>query len=234
MERLDKIIARELNIPRSEAKLYIKQGRVTLNGIPAHSGDNKCDAADAITVDGKCIRQKEFVYIMLHKPKGVVCATADASQTVMDMLPPAMQRKGLFPAGRLDKDTTGFVLITDDGALAHRLLAPKSHVDKRYEVWLDKPVSKTVQADFENGMRLGERQLLPAELTVIGNEDCHVHVVLRQGIFHQIKRMFQKHGLRVLALKRVAIGAVLLDETLPEGACRYLTDEEIARLKNAK
>ena len=231
MERLDKVLARELNITRSQAKAFVKTHEVLLNGVRRTSGEVKCGETDSLTVDGSALGQAPFVYIMLNKPAGVVCATEDEGTTVLDLLPDALRRKNLFPAGRLDKDTTGFVLITDDGAFAHDILSPKKHIEKTYLATLDKPITAAVIADFEKGMQLGGETLLPAQLCENGDA-CHVRVVLRQGIYHQIKRMFQKHGMTVLALRRVAMGALPLDETLAEGECRLLTKDELCQIKS--
>ena len=148
-DRLDKILARELNITRSGAKELLKKGRVSLNGAVIKKGETKCTESDSITVDGKAVGNSEFVYIMMNKPKGVISASdGKGDKTVVDILPEDMKRRGLFPAGRLDKDTTGFVLITDDGEFAHNILSPAHHIDKTYIVTLDKPVTEEVKSDF--------------------------------------------------------------------------------------
>ena len=228
MNRLDKLLAKELNITRSEAKSLIKQGAVTVNGAPAKSGEIKCGGGDEITVGGKRIAEKEFVYIMMNKPKGVLSASdGKGEKTVIDLLPQEMKRKNLFPAGRLDKDTTGFMLITDDGTFAHDILSPKKHIDKTYAALLDKPIDDDVKRDFENGMTLNGETLLPAELKAVNSGKKEVTVILRQGVYHQIKRMFKKHGITVLELKRTAMGGLPLDSSLAEGESRYLTEDEL-------
>lgn len=232
MERLDKLLSRELNITRSEAKSLIKKGSVTVNGALALSGDIKCADSDVITADGRGISVNKFVYIMMNKPKGVVSATEDKSEkTVLDLLPDEMKRKGLFPAGRLDKDTTGFMLITDDGEFAHNILSPRRHVDKTYIAKLDKPFNGEVKADFESGMELNGEKLLKAELSAIEGDYAAAKVVLREGLYHQVKRMFKKHGITVTELKRVKIGALSLDENLKEGECRYITKAELQNIR---
>ncbi len=229
MTRLDKFISDKLNITRSQAKALIKNGAVTVNGTVQTSVDFKCSAADSITANGAAVDGRDFVYIMMNKPQGVICATdGKGEQTVLDLLPDEMRRKNLFPAGRLDKDTTGFVLLTDDGAFAHRLLSPKSHIVKTYIATLDKPIDSGIIADFERGMTLGEEMLLPAKLTEISKNTVQIEIC--QGIYHQIKRMFAKHGITVLTLRRVCMGGVWLDESLAPGACRYLSEAEIAAL----
>lgn len=219
MERIDKILSRELNITRSQSKTLLRSGRVALDAKVITSGDLKCPDGCAISVDGELISNNKYVYIMMNKPKGVISAAKSADDvTVVDILPQEMKRKNLFPAGRLDKDTTGFMLITDDGAFAHDILSPKKHIDKTYIATLDKPFDSSVTADFENGMTL--------------NGDYHIaRVVLKQGLYHQVKRMFKKHSITVVELHRVAMGNLPLDENLAPGECRYLTNDEINAVK---
>lgn len=228
MTRLDKILSTQLNISRTDAKQMIKKGRVSVNGIPAKSGDVKVADADIVAVDGNKISYSRFVYIMMNKPKGVISASdGNGEKTVVDLVPSDMQRRGLFPAGRLDKDTTGFVLLTDDGEFAHSILAPSRHIDKTYVVTLDKPVTPEAVADFRSGMELNGEKLLQADAEIISEDATVCRVVLRQGLYHQIKRMFKKHGLTVLELKRVKMGNLPLDDSLLPGECRYLSQKEL-------
>lgn len=228
MTRLDKILSTQLNISRTDAKQMIKKGRVSVNGIPAKSGDVKVADADIVAVDGNEISYSRFVYIMMNKPKGVISASeGKGEKTVVDLVPSDMQRRGLFPAGRLDKDTTGFVLLTDDGEFAHSILAPSRHIDKTYVVTLDKPVTPEAVADFRSGMELNGERLLQADAEIISEDASVCRVVLRQGLYHQIKRMFKKHGLTVLELKRVKMGNLPLDDSLLPGECRYLSQKEL-------
>ena len=228
MTRLDKILSTQLNISRTDAKQMIKKGRVSINGIPAKSGDVKVADADIVAVDGNEISYSRFVYIMMNKPKGVISASdGKGEKTVVDLVPSDMQRRGLFPAGRLDKDTTGFVLLTDDGEFAHSILAPSKHIDKTYVVTLDKPVTPEAVADFRSGMELNGEKLLQADAEIISEDATVCRVVLRQGLYHQIKRMFKKHGLIVLELKRVKMGNLPLDDSLLPGECRYLSQKEL-------
>lgn len=228
MTRLDKILSTQLNISRTDAKQMIKKGRVSVNGIPAKSGDVKVADADIVAVDGNKISYSRFVYIMMNKPKGVISASdGKGEKTVVDLVPSDMQRRGLFPAGRLDKDTTGFVLLTDDGEFAHSILAPSRHIDKTYVVTLDKPVTPEAVADFRSGMELNGERLLQADAEIISEDATVCRVVLRQGLYHQIKRMFKKHGLTVVELKRVKMGNLPLDDTLLPGECRYLSQKEL-------
>lgn len=232
MERIDKILSRELNITRSQSKTLLRSGRVAFDGKVITSGDLKCPDGCAISVDGELISNNKYVYIMMNKPKGVISAVKSADDvTVVDILPQEMKRKNLFPAGRLDKDTTGFMLITDDGAFAHDILSPKKHIDKTYIATLDKPFDSSVTADFEKGMTLNGEKLLKAHIEPV-NGDYHIaRVVLKQGLYHQVKRMFKKHSITVVELHRVAMGNLPLDENLAPGECRYLTNDEINAVK---
>ena len=232
MTRLDKIISTQLNITRSQAKAVIKQGRVQVNGITAKTGDIKCFDDDLIRVDGKSIAYDEFVYIMMNKPKGVVSATYEKNDTtVIDILPEEMKRKWLFPAGRLDKNTTGFMVITDDGEFAHNILSPSHHIDKTYIATLDKPITDEVIKDFESGMLLSCEKLIEASIEAVNDEKTVAKVVLRQGLYHQVKRMFKKHGITVVELKRTKMGNLPLDENLKPGECRYITKEELKQMQ---
>lgn len=227
MQRLDKLLSDKLNISRSDAKGLIKKGGVEVNSKAVTSPETKVGESDKIIAGGKRISSFEFVYIMMNKPKGVICASEDKSdKTVLDLLPEDMRVKNLFPAGRLDKDTTGFVLITNDGEFAHSILSPKKHVSKTYTALLDKPINDEIIKDFKCGMSLGEEKLLPASLNAENDEKTLVTVVINQGIYHQIKRMFKKYGINVLELRRIKIGKLALDETLKEGESRYITDSE--------
>lgn len=230
MERIDKILARELNITRSEAKKIIAEKRVMINSAVAKA-ESKCSEADEITLDGKVLSNNKFVYIMMNKPKGVISASeGKGEKTVVDILPENMKRRGLFPAGRLDKNTTGFMLITNDGELAHDILSPKKHIDKTYIATLDKPFTQEVKDDFEAGMKLGDDRLLSAELEAIDGDFTKAKVVLKQGLYHQVKRMFKKHGITVVELDRIKMGSLELDSSLKQGECRYLLPEEIEKL----
>lgn len=228
MTRLDKILSTQLNISRSDAKTMLKKGRVSVNGTVTKTADTKCADSDTITVDGEQIAYSKFVYIMMNKPQGVISASdGKGEKTVVDLLPDDMKRRGLFPAGRLDKDTTGFVLLTDDGEFAHSILSPSKHIDKTYVARLDKPITAELVEDFRSGMTLNGEKLLEAEVTPIDGDLTVCKVVLRQGLYHQVKRMFKKHGLTVTALDRVKMGNLSLDSSLKSGESRYLTAEEL-------
>ena len=230
--RLDRFISNQCaDISRSAVKDLVKKGRVTVNGSVVKKSDEKiCPERDEVCVAGKKIVYKKHLYIMLNKPAGVVCATRDGlSPTVLALLPDDLKRDGLFPAGRLDKDTEGFVLITDDGELAHKMLAPKSHVPKLYYVRLEKPLCKNAEQEFEKGMTLLDgTSCMPARLERLGETECHV--MLREGMFHQVKRMFETLDNKVSYLKRIKIGGVELDESLALGEVRELTQCEVENL----
>ena len=232
MQRLDKTIASTGRWSRREVKLLVKEGRVLVDGYPARSAEDKVDpAVNAIEVDGENIGYREFTYIMLHKPAGLLTATEDKRQeTVMDLLTPDLRRLSLAPVGRLDKDTEGLLLITDDGDLAHRLLAPKSHVDKVYYAELEFPLGEEDCAAFEQGITLGDGyECMSAGLTLL-EDRRKVLITLREGKFHQVKRMVAARGSAVQYLKRLSMGPLRLDETLERGEYRFLTPEEIISL----
>lgn len=232
MERIDKLLSSELNITRSRAKSLIKTGRVKVNGIAVRSADTKINTdTDEVEADGKALSFRKFVYIMMNKPAGVISSSdgrKTGEQTVIDILPEEMRRKNLFPAGRLDKDTTGFLLITDDGVFAHNILSPKKHISKTYVARLDKPFDDRVIHAFECGVELGNEKCMPADLKSLNSDNTLAQIVLKQGMYHQIKRMFLKFGITVLKLKRISMGGLLLDEKLEPGACRYISENELA------
>ena len=229
-ERLDKLIASMGRWSRREVKELIRRGRVLVDGRPAARPEDRADPAAArILVDGEALDYRANIYIMLHKPAGVLSATeAPRQRTVLDLLPPELRRRGLFPVGRLDRDTEGLLLLTDDGALAHRLLSPKKHVDKVYYARLDRPLTEEDRAAFARGMTLPDGLVcMPADLELRG-DGREVLITLREGKFHQVKRMAAARGAHVLYLKRLRMGPLRLDEGLAPGQYRFLTGEEIA------
>lgn len=218
---------------RTEAKKAIGSGRVTVNGQAVKSGSVHVDG-EVIALDGCSIAYQRYFYIMLHKPSGYVCANRDSkSKTVFDLLPAEYQKKDLFVCGRLDKDTTGLVLITNNGELAHRLLAPKKDVFKEYLVTLRERVSDDDIHRLEQGITLADGLVCkPAYYESI--KDRYGCLKISEGKFHQVKRMFSALGNEVLALHRRSIHGLTLDPTLEEGCCRYLSDEEINSLENVE
>lgn len=233
MERLDKILSSQGVGSRKEAGILIRRGgQVHVNGILATRPETKTDPErDQITIEGKPLRFQRHVYLMMNKPAGVVSASRDSREkTVVDLVPPVLSRRDLFPAGRLDRDTTGLLILTDDGELAHRMLSPKKHVYKLYEASVDGPVGAEEIEKFAAGVALEDGTVcLPAGLTVVKQGTAWETLVeIREGKFHQVKKMFLAVGRRVLRLKRVRIGGLELDKTLKEGECRELTKEELA------
>ena len=234
MQRLDKILASTGKWSRREAKLLVKQGRVLVDGRPAAGVEEKYDpTATPITVDGEDIGYRKFTWLMMHKPGGVLSATEDGrGETVLDLLSPEFRRLGLFPVGRLDKDTEGLLLLTNDGALTHRLLTPKNHVDKVYYARTEGTPTAEDAARLAQGITLPDGlRCLPAELKICGEGE--VHLTLREGKFHQAKRMLAACGTPVVYLKRLSMGPLMLENTLPAGNFRHLTEAEIDGLRRA-
>lgn len=232
MIRLDKYLCEMEAGTRSEVKVFIKKGRVTVNGEIAKSPEQKVDETkDTVTLDGHSFSYQKYFYYMLHKPAGVVTAVRDHhDQTVLDLLVDA-PGKDLSPVGRLDKDTEGLLLITNDGALAHRLLSPVKHVPKTYLVHTKKPVTSQMCEKLEAGVEIGdETPTAPAKTKLLSDTDCGLLLTITEGRFHQVKRMLQAIGNEVVYLKRLSMGALVLDETLSKGSWRALTEEEKAQL----
>lgn len=233
-ERLDKLIASMGKYSRREVKQLVREGRVLVDGRIAASAEEKYDGEHAaIMVDGAALNYARFTYLMLHKPAGVLSATEDGrGKTVLDLLPQELKKRGLFPVGRLDKDTEGLLLLTNDGALAHDLLSPKKHVDKVYFARVDGALDEDDCAAFASGMTLDDGFVcLPAALQLLRRGECLV--TLREGKFHQVKRMLAARGAPVTYLKRLSMGPLTLDEGLAPGAYHALTEGELAALRRA-
>lgn len=230
-QRLDKILASQNIGSRKEVVKLIKQGKVRVNLNIIKLQDYKVDpVVDEIFIDDKKLEFKKYIYIMMNKPQGVVSASNDKSQkTVLDLLPQHLKRRGLFPSGRLDKDTTGLLIITDDGDFAHKMLSPKKKIYKTYQAQLDKKIGDKEIALFKAGIKLSDDILcLPAYLNIIEDGDNPiVDIKICEGKFHQVKRMFKSVGATVLSLKRKQIGSLKLDPNLKEGSSRELSDIEI-------
>lgn len=231
MERIDKIIASQGQYSRKEVKALIAKGRIAVDGRVVSSSSEKADPLTTqISIDGKPLAFKRNLYLVLNKPKGYVSATEDRDHpTVLDLVPQEYRRRDLFPAGRLDRDTTGLMIITDDGALAHNILAPKKHVPKLYHVELDIPVTKEMRLGFSEGVMLNDGVSKAADLIKTGEKTAEV--TLREGRYHQIKRMFGCFGAEVLELKRLGMGRLTLPEDLAAGECREMSEEELALLQ---
>lgn len=237
--RLDRFLA-EMNLgTRTQVKELIRQKKVCVNGILALKPEFQIDPAkDQIVCQGQILQYEQYQYYLLHKPQGMVSATRDAlSETVMQLLP-AERKKDLFPVGRLDKDTEGLMLVTNDGALAHDLLSPKRHVAKTYLVKLASPLSDAELSALEQGVDIGdEKPTMPAWVTRLYDPKLPgdwIHLTIREGRFHQVKRMLEAVGNEVLFLKRIRFGALHLDTGAQPGSCRALSSQEVADLKASK
>jgi len=241
LQRLDKVLVHLGVGSRSELKKLARQGRITVNGvIVKDSGVQVNPWSDRLEVDGDLQVYREHVYLMLHKPSGVVSATEDErDRTVLDLLEEQWRVFDLFPVGRLDKDTEGLLLLTNDGALAHQLLSPRKHVPKTYfaRVWGE--VDEADRRAFEQGVTLDDGYVtLPAELviTVVDRSGeipvSSIMLTIHEGKFHQVKRMFQSVGKRVIYLKRVRMGPLDLDSALPIGQYRELSETELLQLQS--
>lgn len=231
--RLDKFLVATGKCTRSVAKRQVRAGAVTVNGQAVRSSDLNIDEYnDVITYCGEKILYRKYTYVMLNKPEGVVSATEDGKdKTVFDLLPDDVRTRGMFPCGRLDKNTLGLVLLTDDGDLAHRLLAPKSHVKKIYRFRSRFPVSEEDARRFENGLVLEDGyETKPAEIRLDAEKDSGL-ITLVEGKYHQIKRMLEALDNKITYLERIEFGPLSLDAALDRGEWRYLTDEEIAALE---
>ena len=225
--RIDKILSSQNIASRKEIKSLIKQGRIKVNGQTVKKPEEKLDPYSCrITVDDTVVLYKRFIYIMLNKPKGILSASRDSREkTVLDLLPTELNRHGLFPAGRLDRNTEGLLIITDDGDFAHKMLAPKSHVYKLYEVTVDRALSDEDIEAFKTGISEGGDAFKPAGMRITGERTALVEIC--EGKFHQIKRMFHAVGAEVQELKRIRVGELSLDADLPAGSSRELMRDEV-------
>ena len=231
MERLDKLLAGTGRWSRREVKELVRTGRVLVNGQRVSKAEDKFSENDIFVVNGETVSCGGFVYLMLNKPAGYISATEDPRQkTVLDLLPEHLRKVGLFPAGRLDKDTEGLLLLTNDGQLAHELLAPKKHVDKTYFVRVDGRLNETDVEAFSAGMTLEDGYIcLSAGLELLENDNEGI-VTLREGKYHQIKRMLAVREKPVVYLKRLTMGPLVLDRELALGQWRELTEQEKKQL----
>ena len=229
MDRLDKILASQGAGTRSEVRKMIWAGRVTVDGEICRIIDRRLEPSEhSIAVSGVELYYRKYLYIMMNKPEGAVSASNDSHvQTVIDLLPPSLRRKGLFPVGRLDKDTTGLLIITDDGAFAHSVTSPGKKVFKTYRATLDGALTEADMQILSDGAVIdGGEQCLPAQVAVLDEENHIYEINIREGKYHQIKRMAQSVGRRVVALERTAVGALTLDAELRRGEAREMTERE--------
>lgn len=231
--RLDKFLSERTEYTRSQIKKLIKSGEVKVDGTAVSACDIKIDPeAQSVTVCGNRVRSERYTYLLLNKPPGYVCSTDNGDgETVMKLVPPELRTKGLFPAGRLDKDSLGALLITDDGDLAHRMLAPKKHIPKIYIVKLDRAFESKYVDLFKNGLVLSSgEKCLPAKVKAAKNSDRLAFVELHEGKYHQIKRMFAAVGNHVDSLMRISLGGLILPEKLAIGECMELLHKDVENL----
>ena len=230
MERLDKIIASQIEYSRKDVKYLALNKKLTVNGEIVRRSDIKVDPEkDEIAINGKPMLVKKYVYLILNKPEGYISATEDKSQaTVLELIPEEFKCRDVFPVGRLDKDTTGLMILSDDGEFAHNILAPKKHVEKEYEVTVDIKVTEEMKQGFLEGVDLNDGVCKTAILEITG--DYTANVTLTEGKYHQIKRMFGCFGAKVVKLHRTRMGKLVLPNDLEVGDSRELTEEEIKLL----
>jgi 16S rRNA pseudouridine516 synthase len=234
--RMDKLLSNMGFGSRKEVKILLKGGGVKVNGDVVKDAKQHVDPkVDHIEVHGEKVEYREFIYLMMNKPKGLLSATEDSNyETVIDILEIEDQVFNPFPVGRLDKDTEGLLLITNDGQLSHQLLSPKKHVPKKYFAVIDQEVSEEDVKAFAEGVTLEDGyHTKPGELTILSSgTESEIELTITEGKFHQVKRMFEAVGKKVVYLKRISMGSLLLDETLELGEYRELTDEELEQLKS--
>lgn len=231
--RLDKLLSHTGFGSRMQVKDLLKKSKVLINGVACKDCSMQIDSArDQIIVNGQAVHYQEHYYVMMHKPAGLLTAARDPKcATVVDLIPLAMRKSHVMPVGRLDKDTTGLLLLTNDGDLAHRLLAPKNTIWKEYLAQVDTAPIKNAEDLFKTGMDLGDFITLPASMRRLS--DFEVCVTVCEGKFHQVKRMLQKVGSQVLKLKRVSFAGLMLDDKIQPGQFRQLTDAEIQCLNQS-
>ncbi|MBO7289719.1 MAG: rRNA pseudouridine synthase [Clostridia bacterium] len=230
--RIDKYIGNSTHYSRKELKVFFKKGLVRLNGeVVTDIGKHINEETDEVSLSGEVIKYSKFTYLMLNKPAGYISATFDKKfPVVTDLVPEEFSHLQLFPVGRLDLDTVGLLVLTNDGDLAHRLLIPKSHVPKTYFVKSEKPLTEDGIKVFEAGVDLGDFTTIPAKVEKLSENETHLTIF--EGKYHQVKRMYEAIDNKVIYLKRVKMGELELDETIEEGKMRPLTDEEIKKLMN--
>ena len=231
MKRIDKIISEQTYYTRKEIKKLISQKKVYVNGEQVKKSECKYDENNiSIKINGQEIEVKEHVYLLLNKPKGYVSTTEVSTQkTVLDLVPEKYKNRNLFPAGRLDKDTTGLMLITDDGEFAHNILSPRKHVKKVYEVIIDIPVTKEMVIGFKNGVNLNDGECKSALLEITGEYSSKVTIT--EGRYHQIKRMFGCYGAKVIELNRICMGNLYLPKELTLGSIKEATQNELQKIQ---
>ena len=231
MERIDKIISEQTHYTRKEIKKLISQGKVYVNEEQVKKPEIKYDKTNIqLKINGKEIEIKQHIYLILNKPKGYISATEDKTQkTVLDLVPDKYKNRNLFPAGRLDKDTTGLMIITDDGEFAHNILSPRKHVKKEYEVTIDIPVTTSMIEGFKNGVVLNDGECKTAVLEITG--EYTANVTITEGRYHQIKRMFGCFGAKVIELNRICMGNFYLPEELKIGEIKEASKQDLQKVQ---
>lgn len=243
LERLDKLLASQNIGSRKQVGEMIRRGLVSVNGQTAQRPEQKADAQqDEISVAGQPVSVTRYVYLMMNKPQGVLSASRDSrAKTVIDLVPQQWRRRGLFPAGRLDKDTHGLLILTNDGEFAHKMLSPKKKVTKIYHAVLDLPIDESDVQAFADGVKMKDFNAMPAKLCILPKNisdpeitpaERQIAVSIHEGKYHQVKRMFAARGKTVLVLRRVQIGALKLDPALAPGQVRFMTAKEIMDVFN--
>ena len=231
--RIDKLISQAAGVSRSEAKLMLKQGRVTLDGSIINDADGKADSEADIRLDGLSLSYKKYRYFMMNKPAGYLSATEDnKDKTVFDLLPEEFKRLSLFCAGRLDKDSEGLLLLTNDGDFCHKIISPKSNITKEYYVKLTKTLCQGAEEIFASGVHLGDGTVcLPAKLKILPS-GLEAVIAISEGKYHQVKRMVWACGSEVIYLKRLSIGNLRLNECLKTGEFMELTDSDFSNISS--
>lgn len=234
LKRIDRILSEQTNYSRKEIKKLVSKGLVLVNECVVRRSDEKYDEDNiSIKINGEDVSVNKHFYLLLNKPKGYVSTTvSDSDKTVIDLIPNKYKTRTLFPAGRLDKDTTGLMLITDDGVFAHNILSPKKHIKKIYEVVIDKDVSDEMINGFKEGVKLNDGECKSALLEKVDTNKCLV--TLTEGRYHQIKRMFGCYKAKVLELKRICMGELYLPTNLAVGEVREVSDEELIKIQSKK
>jgi len=234
LKRIDRILSEQTNYSRKEIKKLVSKGLVLVNECVVRRSDEKYDEDNiSIKINGEDVSVNKHFYLLLNKPKGYVSTTvSDSDKAVIDLVPNKYKTRTLFPAGRLDKDTTGLMLITDDGVFAHNILSPKKHIKKIYEVVIDKDVSDEMINGFKEGVKLNDGECKSALLEKVDTNKCLV--TLTEGRYHQIKRMFGCYKAKVLELKRICMGELYLPTNLAVGEVREVSDEELIKIQSKK
>lgn len=230
MKRIDRIISEKTDYSRKEIRKLISKGKVFVNEDVVKHPEDKYEDNVSITIDGIKIDTRDHIYLVLNKPKGFVSTTDLNERSVLEFVPDEYMTRDLFPAGRLDKDTTGLMIITDDGEFAHNILSPKKHVQKIYEVTLDIPVTNEMKDGFLKGVNLSDGECKSAILNITGEYTCNV--TLKEGRYHQIKRMFGCYKAKVVELNRICMGDFFLPKDLEQGEIRELTNEELELIQS--